>query len=334
MSGWREALPEDERARLEKTGPAQWAPPMLATLTDARFSDPDWIFERKLDGERAVVVRHGRRLRLLSRNRKDLADTYPELAEALAAEACDDFAADGEIVAFEGALTSFSRLQRRMQIADPEAARASGVAVYYYLFDMMHLDGWSLEGLAVRRRKALLKRALSFADPLRYTPHRNRAGEAYFREACEKGWEGVIAKRAAAPYCHGRSRDWLKFKCAKGQELVIGGFTEPKGSRVGFGALLVGYYADGELRYAGKVGTGYNDAFLKEFRKRLEALRRKTSPFADDVTERGAGWVSPDLVGEFGFTEWTRDGKLRHPRFLGLRRDKAAEDVVREAPDG
>jgi bifunctional non-homologous end joining protein LigD len=302
----------------------------LATLTDERFSDADWIYERKLDGERALAFHHGDTVRLLTRNRKAIADTYPELAEALAAQSCDDFVVDGEIVAFSGDLTSFSRLQQRMQIADPEKARASGVAVYYYLFDILHLDGYRLDRLPLRRRKALLKQAIAFGGRLRFTSHRNRDGEACYEQACRKGWEGVIAKRADGAYRHGRSTDWLKFKCANGQELVIGGFTEPHGSRTGFGALLVGYYEDGRLRYAGKVGTGYSEAFLDDFRRRLDRLARATSPFADEVKERGVTWVSPKLVGEFGFTEWTREGRLRHPRFLGLRRDKAAADVVRE----
>ena len=220
-----------------------------------------------------------------------------------------------------------------MQIQDPDQARASGVAVYYYLFDILHLHGHGLDRLPLRARKALLKDAVAFEDPLRYTAHRNRDGEAYYAEACQKGWEGVIAKRAESEYRHSRSTDWLKFKCAKGQELVIGGFTEPHGSRIGFGALLVGYYEEDKLRYAGKVGTGYDDQFLDEFRTRLDDLARKTSPFADEVDEKEVTWVSPELVGEFGFTEWTGDGKLRHPRFLGLRRDKAAGDVVRETPE-
>jgi ATP-dependent DNA ligase len=151
-----------------------------------------------------------------------------------------------------------------------------------------------------------------------------------FSEACRKGWEGVIAKRADSPYRQTRSRDWLKFKCSAEQELVIGGFTAPKGSRTDLGALLVGYYEDGRLRYAGKVGTGFTRATLADLAARLEPLRRETSPFADEVRERTATWVEPRLVGEVGFSEWTRDGRLRHPKFLGLREDKPAEEVVRE----
>lgn len=312
--------------------PPDWCPPMLATLTDERFSDPGWLYERKLDGERVLAFRAGGRVRLLTRNRKCVNDTYPELVEALARQPLDDFAADGEVVAFEGRRTSFSRLQGRMQIRDPDTARASGIKVYLYLFDLMHAGGWDLTALPLRRRKALLKRALTFRNPVRLAAHRNEAGEAFFREACEKGWEGIIAKRADAPYRHGRSRDWLKFKCAQGQELVIGGFTRPKGSRAGFGALLVGYYEGDALRYAGKVGTGFDTDFLKNFRQCLDRHRQDEPPFEPAPDEAGALWVRPDLVAEIGFTEWTRDGKLRHPRFLGLRRDKAARDIVREEP--
>jgi len=144
------------------------------------------------------------------------------------------------------------------------------------------------------------------------------------------GWEGLIAKRADAPYTHGRSRDWLKFTCSAEQELVIGGFTAPHGSRTELGALLLGHFADGRLRYAGKVGTGFTRATLRDLAERLAPLRRADPPFADPPRLPGATWVEPRLVAQIGFTEWTRDGRLRHPRFLGLREDKAAEEVVRE----
>lgn len=334
MTGLFAHLSDARRARLKQAEQPDWTAPMLATLTDRRFSDPGWIYERKLDGERALAFRKGDRLRLVTRNRKEIGATYPELVEALERQDCDDFIVDGEIVAFDGAVTSFSRLQQRMQISDPDAARASGVTVHFYLFDILHLDRHRLDALGQRSRKALLKRAIAFDGPLRFTPHRNATGEAYFDAACRKGWEGIIAKRADAPYSHGRSTDWLKFKCASGQELVIGGFTAPQGNRKGFGALLVGYYEDGKLRYAGKVGTGFDDDFLTRFHERLESLARDTSPFDDEVDEGDVTWVAPKLVGNFGFTEWTTHGKLRHPRFLGLRRDKPAKDVVRERPKG
>ena len=167
---------------------------------------------------------------------------------------------------------------------------------------------------------------------VRFTSHRNEEGEAYHREACEKGWEGVIAKDARAPYVHSRSKKWLKLKCGHRQELVVGGFTEPEGERTGFGALLLGYYDGDDLLYAGKVGTGFDDDTLESLRERLDSLERDTPPYAEgeDLPRKGVHWVTPKLVAEIGFTEWTEDHRLRHPRFLGLRRDKEAEEVVRE----
>jgi bifunctional non-homologous end joining protein LigD len=334
LSGQFSVLTSGERDKLEKRPMPTSPNPMLATLTDERFSDPGWIYERKLDGERALALRNGRQLHLLTRNGKDIGTTYPEVVDALRKENRRQFAVDGEIVAFDGKVTSFARLQQRMQTSDSDKARASGIKVFFYLFDITYLDGRKLDALPLRSRKKLLKRALSYGPPLRFLPHRNESGEAFYEAACGKGWEGIIAKRADAPYRHSRSRDWLKFKCAKGQELVIAGFTEPKGSRTGFGALLVGYYDSGSLHYAGKVGTGYDEETLTMLRRRMDRLVRKTSPFAGDVQGKDITWISPKLVGEFGFTEWTGSGKLRHPRFLGLRRDKAAADVVRERPAG
>jgi bifunctional non-homologous end joining protein LigD len=307
---------------------------MLATLTDQPFSDPGWIYEPKLDGVRCLAFRDRDRVRLLSRNEKSQNATYPELVDAIAAQKARDFVVDGEVVAFRGGVTSFSRLQQRMKIADAGKARRSGVAVYYYLFDIVHLDGRDTTRLDLRDRKSLLERAIEFREPLRFSAHRNAEGEAYLSEACRKGWEGLIAKRADSIYVKGRSRDWLKLKCVARQEFVVGGWTDPQGERVGLGALLVGVYDDGDLRYAGKVGTGYDDETLRDLGRRLSSIERKTSPFVDSdgIPRKGVHWASPKLVAEVGFTEWTSDGKLRHPRFLGLRRDKAAGDVVLERP--
>jgi bifunctional non-homologous end joining protein LigD len=333
MSSPIDCLAGKERALLERGEMPETVSPMLATLTDDRFSSDDWIFERKLDGVRCLAY-HGRRgPRLVSRTGNDLDRAFPELAEAVDDNAAVRLIADGEIVAFEGAVTSFSRLQRRIGLQDPDEATASGIRVWLYLFDILHCDGFDLTGLPLRQRKRVLRRAVSWQDPLRWTPHRNGAGEACYEEACRKHWEGIIAKRADSAYTHGRSRDWLKFKCTAGQELVIAGFTEPKGSRKGFGALLLGYYEDDRLRYAGRVGTGFDDELLETLHRRLARLERKTPPF-DPAPEPDVGvhWVTPRLVGEIGFTEWTNDGRLRHPRFLGLRTDKHPEDVVRERP--
>lgn len=260
-------------------------------------------------------------MRLLSRNHLSLNARFPEVVDALERDPAGQFVVDGEVVAFDGAQTSFARLQQRAECP---------VSVFLYVFDALHFGGEDVSGLPLRRRKALLRTALEFDGPIRLTPHRNGDGEALFRDACRKGWEGVIAKRADSPYTQGRSRDWLKVKCSAEQELVIGGYTAPKGSRTDLGALLVGYYEDGRLRYAGKVGTGFTRATLSDLARRLAPLRRERSPFADEVRERSATWVEPRLVAQVGFSEWTRDGRLRHPRFLGLRDDKAAEEVVRE----
>jgi DNA ligase D-like protein (predicted ligase) len=318
------------RQRLVPAAPPAWVEPMLATLTTKRFSDPAWIFERKLDGERCLAFRTGKEVHLLSRNRKILNNHYPEIAAALAAQPGPDLVVDGEIVAFSGGETDFSRLQRRIEVADPTRARRTGIAVFHYLFDIVYLDGFDLSALALRERKGLLRTSVLFEGPLRYTPHRNTAGEAYYEHACRSGWEGVMAKLADGPYVHKRSPDWLKFKCQQGQELVIGGFTEPRHTREGFGALLLGYYRGDDFVYAGKVGTGFDQQTLKGLRRQLDALEIDRTAFTAGDPPRGAHWVRPELVGEVRFSQWTRDGRLRHPSFLGVRDDKKARDVVRE----
>jgi DNA ligase D-like protein (predicted ligase) len=306
--------------------------PMLATLTDDRFSDPAWIFERKWDGIRCIAYRSDRgAVRLRTRNDLPLERTYPEIAEALEADAGTSLILDGEVVAFRGRNTSFERLQGRSGITDPVAARASGIAVFYYVFDVLYLDGTDVRELPLRDRKRLLRTSARFDDPLRLTAHRNTAGEEEFRKACARGDEGVIAKRADSRYQAGRSRDWLKFKCVHDQEFVIGGFTAPKGSRTGFGALLVGYYRGPQFVYAGKVGTGFDTAALHDLHARMKRLARPSTPFTvGRVRDKDVEWVDPVLVAQIGFTEWTRDGLLRHPRFTGLRTDKDAREVVRE----
>jgi bifunctional non-homologous end joining protein LigD len=308
-----------------------WRAPTLATLTDRRFSDPGWIFERKFDGMRCLAFRDGTRVRLLSRNRKPLNGTYPELVDALAAQQTTRFVVDGEVVAFEGRHTSFARLQGRLGITDPKVAAASKIRVFYYLFDLLHLDGKSTVDVPLMQRKRLLRNAIKFSDPLRNTPHRVADGMAAYRAACDRGDEGVIAKLADSEYDAGRSPDWLKFKCVRDQEFVIGGFTGPKGSRVGLGALLLGYYDGRDLVYAGKVGTGFDATSLRSLHQRLSGIEQDAPPFTRGlVRENGARWVHPELVAQIGFTEWTRDGKLRHPRYQGLRTDKDPGDVVRE----
>jgi bifunctional non-homologous end joining protein LigD len=316
-------LTDDERALLKAEPRPERVTPMKAVLTDDRFSDPEWVYERKLDGIRCIAIKAEQRVRLLSRNDLSLNGRFPAVVEALESDPVTDVVLDGEVVAFAGAQTSFEALQQQHE---------RHVSIFYYVFDILHVEGHDVTALPWRARKALLKRALAFHGPVRLTPHRNRDGEDLYREACRKGWEGLIAKRADAPYTRGRSRDWLKFKCSAEQELVIGGFTAPKGSRTDLGALLLGYYDDGELRYAGKVGTGFTQATLRDLAARFAPLARETSPFADEVRERDITWLRPEVVAQVGFSEWTRDGRLRHPRFLGLRDDKAAAEVVRERP--
>ena len=294
---------------------------MLATLTKDYFSDPAWVFEPKLDGIRCLAYKRGSSLKLLSRNNLDLTQTYPAVAEALD-RGDRDFVADGEIAAVRGEITSFSLLQQ---------VHRRRVPVVYFCFDLLHLDGYDLTSLPLTARKGLLEDALPFDEPLRFVSHVEEEGEAYYREACKRGWEGLIAKRGASRYVRGRSKEWLKFKCSFEQELVIGGFTEPEGTRSNFGALLLGYYDAGELRFAGKVGTGFTQKTLADLYARMTPLERPDSPFAGPPPVRkGAHWLTPKLVAQIGFSEWTTDGKLRHPRFLGLRTDKKARDVVRE----
>jgi bifunctional non-homologous end joining protein LigD len=326
------ALSQPAKQALVPSAPPVWVEPMLATLTKDRFSDPDWIFERKLDGERCLAFRSDGEVRLLSRNRKMLNNHYPEIAAALNDPQGSDLVVDGEIVAFAGPQTDFSRLQRRMQVSDPTQARHTGISVFYYVFDIVHLGGFDLTHLTLRDRKRLLRTSLSFDGPLRWTPHRNTAGEAYFAHACRSGWEGVVAKLASGKYVHRRSPQWLKFKCQQGQEFVVGGFTNPKNSRQGFGALLLGYYRGDDFVYAGKVGTGFDERTLRDLGRRLTALEIDVPAFTAGDPPRGAHWVRPRLVGEVRFSEWTPDGRLRHPSFLGLRDDKEPQDVVRELP--
>ncbi|HEY3612128.1 MAG TPA: non-homologous end-joining DNA ligase [Gaiellales bacterium] len=311
-----------ERDLLRRSALPERVEPMKAVLTAERFSDAAWSFERKLDGIRCLAIKGDRGVRLLSRNDLSLNARFAPIAEALAADPAGPLVLDGEIVAFAGATSSFELLQQRGE---------RRVSVFLYVFDLLHLAGYDTTALPLHARRRLLRGAVRYDGPLRLTQAHARAGERLFAEACSKGWEGLIAKRTDAPYTHGRSRDWLKFKCSAEQELVIGGYTAPRGSQSGFGALLLGHFAAGELRYAGKVGTGFTRETLADLAGRLASLQRERSPFADDVREPHVTWVEPRLVAQVGFSEWTRDGRLRHPRFLGLRDDKAATEVVRES---
>ena len=244
-----------------------------------------------------------------------------------------DAVLDGEIVAPDPAtgLSSFARLQQRMHLRDMARAARTGVSVELYLFDCLFYEGIDLTGLPLLDRKKVLRDVVWYDGPVRFTPYRTTGSAAMYREACAKGAEGILAKRAESRYTSGRSTDWLKIKCVLQQEFVVGGYTEPQGAREHLGALLVGYYDGGTLRYAGKVGTGYDRDTLELLHRKLAPLRRRTSPFAAGPVPAGeVQWVTPRLVAQIGFGEWTEAGLLRHPRYLGLRDDKAARDVGRE----
>lgn len=325
------------RGTVLRREPPAWIPPMLATLVEPRALPEGWLYEPKLDGVRCLAFVHNREVRLLSRNRKPLDAAYPELVKALRQRTRGDAILDGEIVAIDPGrgISSFSLLQRRMQLRDATRAVRTGVAVELWLFDCLFYEALDLRARPLEERKQVLVDAVRFGGPLRLTPALSGTFEALYRDACRQGAEGLIGKRTASRYQSGRSADWRKLKCVSEQEFVIGGWTDPKGSRTGLGALLVGYYDDAGLRYAGKVGTGFDQWTLSQLAKVLAGRHRSTSPFSAGVepSEQGAHWVTPDLVAQIGFSEWTPDGMLRHPRFLGLRDDRVARAVRRESAD-
>jgi DNA ligase D-like protein (predicted ligase) len=306
---------------------------MLATLTDRRDFGPDWLLERKFDGERCVAHKDGGEVRLESRTAKDLTRTYPEVREAVASQQGRELLLDGEVVAFDDKQTSFSRLQQRLGVTNPSQELVTAYPVVFCVFDLLELDGDDLRGRPLLERRARLAEAIRPSAALQLSEAWRDDSQRRFARACRSGWEGLIAKRAEAPYVEGRSRDWLKLKCIWEQEFVIGGYTDPAGRRTDFGALLVGYYEGGRLRYAGKVGTGYSAATLRDLGARLRELETRESSFVDArPLLRGTHWVGPELVAQIGFAEWTNDGRLRQPRFLGLRDDKRPAEVVREQP--
>jgi DNA ligase D-like protein (predicted ligase) len=306
---------------------------MLATLTDRRDFGHDWLLERKFDGERCVARKDGGEVRLQSRTARDLTGTYPEVRRAVAGQRARELVFDGEVVAFDGLQTSFSRLQRRLGVTTPSPELVAAYPVVLCVFDLLELDGDDLRGRALVERRARLAEVVRPSAALQLSEAWRDDSQRRFARACRSGWEGLIAKRAKAPYVAGRSRDWLKLKCVAEQEFVIGGFADPAGSRTDFGALLVGYYEGGRLRYAGKVGTGYTAATLRDLGARLRELETSECPFVDArPIPRGTHWAQPELVVQIGFAEWTNDGRLRQPRFLGLRDDKRPADVVREQP--
>ena len=293
--------------------------PMKAVLTADRPAGAEWVFERKLDGIRCLAVKDGGRTSLYSRNELSLNERYAPLAAALDADPADRFVLDGEAVAFVGGRDRFG--------AGEEGE------LFYYVFDVLVADGRDVRLLPLEERRSVLEDLVRWTDPLRMTEQVGGDGAELLEQACRDGWEGLIAKRLGTTYVSTRSRDWLKLKCTRAQELVIGGFTAPRGSRTDLGALLVGHFDGDALRYAGKVGTGFKRDTLRDLSERLARLVREGSPFAPEKgIPRAATWVEPELVAQIAFMEWTSDGRLRHPSFLGLRADKRARDVVRESP--
>ena len=280
----------------------EWLEPMAATLTQDRFGGPDWIFERKIDGIRLLAFKNGDEVRLLSRNR--LPQHLPAIADAVRALPPGDAILDGELTWDSGT---------------------------YHLFDILWLDGRDVTRLPIEERRALLAK-LPLKGPLARVAVLDDPKP--WERACREGWEGVIAKRRGSPYEHRRSPHWLKMKCEATQELVVGGFTDPQGTRVGLGALLVGYFQADDLVFAGKIGTGFDTKLLLDLRARLDRIEMPSSPFtrAKGLPRLRAHWVRPQIVVQVAFIEWTVHGKLRHPRLLGVRFDKEARDVVREAP--
>ena len=281
---------------------------MAATLTQERFTGPDWSFERKFDGIRLLAYKQGADARLFSRNRLPQNEAYPSIVQVVASLPVRDAILDGEATGVWG--------------------RAGQTA--YHVFDVLWLDGRDTTGLPLDDRRALLN-ALPFRPPLQRVTE--LSGPRPWERACSEGWEGVIAKRRGSLYEHRRSPQWLKMKCEATQELVVGGFTDPQGSRVGLGALLVGHFDGDDLVFAGKVGTGFDTKLLLDLRARLDALEIPHPPFtrATGLPRLRAHWVQPEVVVQVAFIEWTVHGKLRHPRLLGVRLDKAAHDVAREA---
>jgi bifunctional non-homologous end joining protein LigD len=309
--------------------------PMLATLIPQPFSDPEWIYEIKLDGVRAVCFLKDGKMRLVSRNGKEMNLRYPELAGLTEMIGDKNAILDGEIVALdENGKPSFQRLQSRIGLTKAKEIETLSVKfpVVYYVFDLLYYDRFNLMPAMLIHRKALLRDILIESDSVRFSQHYIGKGEQLFESAQKKRLEGIIAKKQSSLYVQKRSRDWLKIKTVLQQEVVISGYTSPRGSRSRFGALIVGLYRAGELIYVGHVGGGFNEGSLQQVYKMMQPLKTRNSPFAaTPKTNEAVQWIRPALVCEVKFSEWTADGKMRQPIFLGLRDDKDPAQCVMES---
>jgi bifunctional non-homologous end joining protein LigD len=297
--------------------------PMLATLADGPFDDPGWIFEDKYDGFRMVAKIESGKVTLYSRNGQVISHNYIEVARALEGFRCDAII-DGELVALdENGVSHFQLLQNALR---------RNAKLLYCVFDLMFQNSEDLRGLPLTERKKRLKAVLPKHKLVAFSRHRKTFGVKFFAEAGRKGLEGIMAKRASSKYrSGGRTNDWLKIKTSKRQEVVIAGFTAPKKTRLFFGALALAVREGDGWRYVGHVGTGFSHATLEEIHGKLINLKTARSPFASKVKDEAVTtWVTPSLLAEVKFTEWTRSGEMRHPVYVGLREDKRAADVVHE----
>lgn len=323
-------LGREARARLRPPAAGAALAPQLATSADAPPTEAGWLSERKLDGVRLLVHVEGGEVRMRSRTGTERSGTFPELIEGvrdLAAASDGLLVADAEVVAFDGERDVFGRLQLRLGDPRRPTAARRDVPVHLYVFDLLVVDGLDLRPLPNLARKRVLA-SLPFTEPVRYTEHRDADLAGHLDEACARGWEGLIAKRADAPYRGGRGHSWRKLKCLRTGRFVVGGWTEPQGRRSGLGALLVGTVHGEEIRYAGRVGTGFDDATLATLGAHLPRAERPTAPFVDPPAERGLRWVVPHLVVEVRFAGWTEAGRLRFPSLEALRPDLAPGAAV------
>ncbi|MGH8772816.1 MAG: DNA ligase D, partial [Burkholderiales bacterium] len=300
--------------------------PQLATLVKEVPTGDHWVHEIKYDGYRILCRVTDGKVRLFSRNGLDWTRRFQAVADAAKKLPVKNGWFDGEVVVQKpDGSTSFQALQNAL-------TEGNEVELAYYLFDVPYCNGQDLRASPLIERKRLLAKLVDGKGPIRYSDHVQGKGEVFFTQACTHELEGIVSKQRDSKYHGARTRDWVKVKCGRRQEFVIGGYTDPSGSRKGLGALLLGVHDETGLRYAGKVGTGFNERSLTELKSRLEKIEQRSSPFSNVPRERGVHWVKPELIAEVAFTEWTDDHLIRHSSFQGLREDKSAKEIEEEKP--